>query len=871
MGKRIVRGRTLAMGALLATSLALAQESGKAPPPPLPPPVAAPANEVPAITNQQLARAITRLALLDLRAREEPSPEDYEIACHLLGYAESLTPDDAELVRRRVEAAANWGDADTIFACTRRVVQLDPKDTVAQLRYIAAAIGKQSDQTGEGRLKTLESYSGNTKLDESVRSRLALDAAMLARDMGDDAKFASMLKQSTTLDGTNKEAALLALNYYEQRVGDAEGRLELLSNLLYADPLDPNTHLRISRELASAGAFTSSRRFFRIVQAIRTQARTQQTLDMEAQRLNMDACVDGPQGVHRYLLDQLVLLRKDRVREIEDRKQQNLPINDVPPPEEVRLPISFEPIRMVTALMSGDEADARSSVVDMGKSQALNAEILNDPLRRPQGSSDDEARDRIGSELLAVQLWRAVTGLDNQTLIDAMPDTLRMTAEDDPLRSVIESMAAARQGDVPRAEQLLQDAEDNEWTSLARATAADVEGKREDAAAAYIDAFRQAPMGVLGLFARWRWEQLSGGPTPEFVRVRDAREKFAGTIPLWVDQMARDPHAFQTLSVSVKQPEKNSLDPAVLEVSIRNNGRRPLGFGASRTINSRLEFAPHASFAGRSVLSVLRPEVLDVERRLRLLPREEVRVRVTPEVGAMGWVCETLSAVPGTLSWRVIQGFQISEGGAHRAGPGCLETGAEPVSRPPLPESRVVPAELATRLLGAGEQDMPKLLIAARSQLVGLSAQQDTRDKREAIASALAKVYPTLSPRVRMLMLTALPPMGELPELEVLDAEIAKEVDPAVLPLAIISRPRNGESPLFAAARASGDATLMRLADLQAARLVGDAPTYSRAGTGLVAKLVDVLNNNVQPANSAPPQIFTPPPAPPSSPAPGKK
>ena len=125
----------------------------------------------------RIADAIEQIALLDLRMQQNPLPLDYQLTYHLLSVAAALEPDDLSL--RHTIAAAAWATTDDrlLREATERIVRLDPKDTVAQLRLISDRINDH--QTGEERLAAYERYLGprGESIDPSVRSRLAVDAA----------------------------------------------------------------------------------------------------------------------------------------------------------------------------------------------------------------------------------------------------------------------------------------------------------------------------------------------------------------------------------------------------------------------------------------------------------------------------------------------------------------------------------------------------------------------------------------------------------------------------------------------------------------------------------------------------------------------
>ncbi len=95
------------------------------------------------------ADALIRAALFELRVLKEASAKDYEVAGMLLSQAQELVPDDVELVHRRLEAAWGAGDEKLVLQLSERIVMLDPRDTVAQLRIISARSARPRGRVGE--------------------------------------------------------------------------------------------------------------------------------------------------------------------------------------------------------------------------------------------------------------------------------------------------------------------------------------------------------------------------------------------------------------------------------------------------------------------------------------------------------------------------------------------------------------------------------------------------------------------------------------------------------------------------------------------------------------------------------------------------
>src|SRR5690606_24171174 len=147
--------------------------------------------------------SLARTALLDLRMQEEPDSEDYQIAALLFGEARRWSPDDEILLRKQIEASWSAGEEGAALDLTRDLLKLDLRDgklddEVSMLRVLSADISRI--QTVEERLDQYHALLRRTALPATIRSRLALDAALLLREQGDVEGFASMLARSTALD-----------------------------------------------------------------------------------------------------------------------------------------------------------------------------------------------------------------------------------------------------------------------------------------------------------------------------------------------------------------------------------------------------------------------------------------------------------------------------------------------------------------------------------------------------------------------------------------------------------------------------------------------------------------------------------------------
>ncbi len=793
------------------------------------------------------AHEITRLAMLDLRSLGEPAPADYGIACLLLAKAEKLTPDDAELVRRRVESAWNWGDQPALLATSTRLITLDPADTVAQLRLISAKLAQL--QRLEERVAAYEKLSGDegarAKLDPAIRSRLALDGALLHRERGDEKKFVDMLKLALTLDPTNKDAALLACNYVEERRTDRAGTLEMLSNLLYADPFDPAIHRRLVDEFARGGAFDAATRFHANFADLATLAGGQMRSKEMTERLALMWLRDGADKALDDLNITLESTRMQVAKEREMRETAGLDLRDTPEVKDVRLAIDMEPIRLLAALALNDQATSQQSIADLAATVQANNEILNDPLRRPASFDDETAKETSRSQTFDLLLWRCLANLDVDKVAPDMPAATVGLDDTNPYLLALRSMAATRTGDLQAGAALLDDADPGvDWIAMARAINALASGNKPLALLAFQAVASANPLTPHGAYAvaqaRALREEL--GHAPEYKAYVKRLEQIGAGIPLRLDEMIQTPRTFESMDVTFTQNPASPLTPARAKVTLRNTSTMPLGLGAGRAMNSRFLFGPLLDAGAINLLEIAQPEVLDLERKLRLAPRESVEGELSPDLGPTGWLVQTLSARVTRMRWRVIQGFQTRSDGARVPGTGCLEDTTNAVVRGTLPESSMPFRELASAIATSSDDAIPALAVATRAQLV-LGDEFDA-EVRLSLGSAWAKRYPALPPRLRQSVLSVLPPATVLQELKPLDEAVVHEMDPDVLAVAVVARAAEPQSPLLATALASADPQLVKLAELHQARLASGAKPYSIVGPGMIDELRKLLSPN---------------------------
>lgn len=798
------------------------------------------------------ARSLERLALLDLRLTGSPSARDYKLASILLDLAGNITPNDADLIRRKIESQWNAGDEDAAVAATKDLLRLDPKDTVAQLRLVSASIGRL--QTVESRLAAYERFLGpdGKAIDPAIRSRLALDAALLYRERSNEDKFAEKLKQATSLDPTNKEAALVTETFFSSAVNDPVGRFELQSNLLYSDPLDPAVYMRMTEELARNGAFVGANRMFRIGEKILIAAGAQIGGEQDVQRLILAWEVAGPKAV-REDLDKSLNTERHYARQTADQQKiMNVPGEEIVDPMSVRLPRVAEQIRALASFGEGNTDGLETSVAELDLTVAKMLKESPDDEKRPKEINKADAMRIARDAKVDLAMLRALTGVQTKLVEDGLKDLDPPLPSGDPRPLIIEALLKLQDGKAQDAIEELKglgiDADSaspeinevNLYAEFARARAFEALGQKAEAAAAYRRIVQFAPYTPQAALAVTFVDKMMGKRVPLFAKT-DELEKLAAAVPRWIEDIVDQPRTFVGVTVEPLSTTQEPLSPMLVKVSIRNLGALPMGLGSNRPLNSRFLFAPSLDLKEIDARRFSKPEVIDLDRRLRLMPGETLEAVVWADPGFAGWFCEDIASQVVRAKYRAVQGFVTGPRGMIDPGPGCVQSDLPIIVRTTLRESTLGAADFAAEAESATEGAVVRLGAAARTLVLGepFNARKVSPVDKQTMAQALAKRYPTLSANGRAALAAIVPTSKQSLEFAEFDAAVLQENDPAVLPIALLTRCSTADAPALKAALESSDERVKLVAKLQADRLA--------EGTNCYATLTDNLDEALEP------------------------
>lgn len=705
-------------------------------------PVPAPMPDMESLVSDSIAR----LALTTLRDETNPDADSFTRTAIGLRIARRLRPDDLELIRLERDA---WRAADNEVEANRlleRIVALDPADTVSVARLLILRMSQL--QTADERLAAYDrllSDSGSA-LDPSIRSRLALDSALLLRERGEDAAFVERLTLATTLDVTNKDAAALYASYFLPIVTDAKARADLLANVVLSDPTDVSTVTNLAQHLFSVGAYRGTQRLFALAENLIVGSGRSLGAEDLFDRLLVDWMVEGDEaalGPVQDMFNQQQSYLNMQIRQAERLGQ--------PPPEltTAQLPASFETLRLAVAFGRKDAEGAREAALRAADTLMSQIDRLNERTGVFEDWTEEEAAEAIKStelELAFVRLWGDVQIDEAESTLDAVTGQEDQGGLSPEAVQRFRGLIALRRGDLERAEALLAPLEETDFTArVGLGLVYEQTGREREALASFARVALDRPNSAIGCACRRRIETTLGRPlqpTP----AAEVLDQFGLDFAPWLDHFTQSPHNFLSLSARHVSNRLDIFDRDEVRIRVRNISSYPLGVGPERPVNSRFVLTPNVVIEGRIRTPLALPEIINLDHRFRLMPREEMELVVWATRGTVGIALEQNVDRSISLRWRVIQGVRYDDEDRFTTGPMCVSAETGVAFQRNLPEPESIEALAASIAVSTGRSFLEDLLLAAGLSVRRTAGITDTiqTERRAAMGEAIAARVPEM-------------------------------------------------------------------------------------------------------------------------------
>jgi tetratricopeptide (TPR) repeat protein len=764
--------------------------------------------------EQRLAAEIVRAATTRTMAGTL-TIESLDAAGLLIEEALQLDPNNADYWRLALDLGLAAEREALKARAIEQLARLEPRDDTIRLMRLNAAIDRF--QTVEGRIAAyakLLSPENINRAGPAVASRLAFDCALLHQRQGDIEKFTERLTQALTLDSSNRTAAAVAAGFFRMNVRDAVGEAELLINLMVADPTDIPTQVALAQLLLEHGAYAAADRMYRLAVNASVGAGGAPTNELLADQAVAQWAVGDQQGA-------LQTLRKRQAemdvvyRNMKQAEQKREGRQEMTMLELAKLTAPVDPTLATVAAVihagrKGPEAaSALATVVNAyeGRVKALK-ELPTPP--------DATEFARLYLELAWVMLW---VGHDADQAAQYISQAQQYQALTDMAMQRFDGWSALRRGDVNGAiERLGPIAADDVAARLGLAVAYLQQGRTKEAAAEFLAVNRAQPGTLIGIWAASQLTSLLGQRiplSPEATKL----ERLIATIPPLFDRCPLDATQALRLRVTIPQPNVGPFEPIVFNIELTNTSTYPLALDREGPIRPQVLVAATLRSANAPKIGELQPFIVNVGRRLRLLPQETLIVPVNLRMYHPSEMLNMLAVNGAIVKLKVMINFAATFRGTVEAtllgseveAP-LIRVDGERVNTQWIHDS----LPLLQNPASPGVVERMALLSRPIAPRPPRGTPMEERQVIEAARTAFEEAYSRLDGASQAWLLAVMPAETG-PGVEGLQKtlSIAKKSDHRLVKLAYLLFQSTGATdPMIDAARRGEDATLRRLAEI---------------------------------------------------------
>jgi hypothetical protein len=575
-----------------------------------------------------------------------------EAAVELTTLATELEPSNADAWRMLAEVAEMADRPMLRVNAVRGLLAADPTDQAVQLARLRDAIDSLS--TAPKRLETYErllSPDYQSRLGPAISARIALDAALLQRRLGNIDQFARWLGEAVALDPSYVDAMAIAAGYFGDDTAGPFRQVELMTALMLANLHDPTSQVSLGEMLLSYGAYPAAERVLAMAVADRASEMDAVTNDVLADyAMAQWAAGDGPAALLTIRLRQQAI---DEVFRKNIRAQQPR----ATPLQLARLHAPLTPkLATVRAAIQhdADPADARAAVDSAVDSFRTLAEIYK------SAGTDSDADDKAAELLVQAAGVALLLDGDPDTAEELLQHATETVVLSEEARQRFDGWIAMRRGDLETAAAMLEPlAAGSDPAMVGMAILNELRGNEQEAAKAFLSVVRSQPGTMLGIWSGKQLNQLLGRRISPREESQSLNEMIAG-IDVVVDEYPTEPREALTMRVEPLKATFQPYEPIIINVELLNNSVVPMAISESGPILPMVLIEPRMEITNTS-LKVNTPIIVSIDRAIRLRPRERMSVRIDLRQQWIGGFLNQFPLRGGLIRMRVVSNFAVSQ------------------------------------------------------------------------------------------------------------------------------------------------------------------------------------------------------------------
>ncbi len=515
-----------------------------------------------------------------------------------LDQANALDPTGAQRWWMAAQVSRRLMDPAGEKQALRHYVKLYGSDDVAQLRLIELFAADK--QTLDERIalcgKFVEGPSAR-KFSAPLRSRLALQAALMHMEQGRIDEYQRLVALALQLDPANQAAAAESFRAVaDNPKSTTQQKAAALFTLFHANPTDPATHVGIGDTLMEFGLYAQAYEWFTSASML-TRSKGQRT-DLPM----MHSAVMSMWGSGQVDQAMQLLNAVDRPKPIEGADADAANGQTTPTADPHGPPV--ETLMLKAAIIS----------------TAAESEGLDELYARIEKRLLSRKTEQVGPEELTNLVWARL--LFNKATGSVAPVIERIEKIDGP-QPVLRGWLAARNGKLDEARQLLAPlAESDPRAALGLTLGRTLDAADTEGLALLQRVATAAPYDLFGLIAVSKLR--AAGVTPQVPADAQQLSRLFAQVPPQLQHIYSQTGQFVQLRLKTDKMRFGPGEPIELLLELRNVSDIPLSLGPDGSINGQVYIMPRAVLGGATQPMNLPGFVVDTHRQIRLAPRRSL-------------------------------------------------------------------------------------------------------------------------------------------------------------------------------------------------------------------------------------------------------
>ncbi len=559
-------------------------------------------------------------------AREPLSTNITDAAVVMMDEALRLDGENPEYWRLMLQLSTLTEQLERENSAIRQLLRLDPQDETIRLRRLSLAIdAKQTAPERIGVYLSLLGEKNRSAIGDAVASRLGLDLARLYRRQGNMDQFAYWLAESASIDPANHEAAAMAAGYYHAAEQDPYALAELLLAVVAANPTDSDTQITLAKLLLEHGAYRGAARVYRLA----TRSREKSGYSVPNGLLADMALAQWAAGDGEAALETIQIRQRAINQNAQNERRRNDP--NLMPSDVARETRPLDPI--LSAIRLAIHRQTGSPEADVS-ARSLRASYERARTGAKEQSGDENAKGQLALEEAWLALW---LGEDVEWAKEALDRASQVNPITESAQKRFAGWFALREGHFDEARELLMDSSiaNDPTARLGIALIEEASHQSREAARELLDIVRSQSGRLMGI---WASEELV-----RIIQARLAGDDEAMRLETLIDTLDRSRDLFPdqpTLAFSTELKVAGTtfspFEPILVEIIITNHTQTPLTIDGFGPIRPHVVLTPLLRATDGTTQMAAQPMVIDIDRRLRLLPREQITVRINLREYALG-------------------------------------------------------------------------------------------------------------------------------------------------------------------------------------------------------------------------------------------